>query len=195
MARPRAFDTDAAVDAAMQQFWSEGYAATTPTDLEQATGLGRGSLYNAFDSKRDLFLKALHAYIDQGSEDFLAVLGAPGRARERLKNALALVLDDPGRRGCLVTNTAIELAGRDPEIGAVLAQLFDDQRAALAHTIAEGIADGDFDPELSPHAAAEFLVALANGIRVLQRGDRNSRDPRDIAVLALTALEKGVTPQ
>ena len=172
MGRPRAFDTDDAVHAAMQQFWSEGYAATTPSDLEQATGLGRGSLYNAFDSKRDLFLKALHAYIDQGSESFLAILGAPGSARERLANALALVAEDPGRRGCLVTNTAIELAGRDPEIGALLTELFDGQREALACMIAEGIADGDFDHGLSPSAAAEFLLALVNGMRVLQRGDR-----------------------
>ncbi|WP_163572862.1 TetR/AcrR family transcriptional regulator [Fodinicola feengrottensis] len=62
MARPRSFDVEEVLDAATLVFWDKGYAATTPQDLCDATGLGRGSLYNAFVGKRELFDRVLERY-------------------------------------------------------------------------------------------------------------------------------------
>ena len=64
MARPREFDMDQALDAAMSTFWAQGYEATSMTDLVEATGLQKGSLYKAFDDKHDLFMKSLSRYLD-----------------------------------------------------------------------------------------------------------------------------------
>jgi TetR/AcrR family transcriptional repressor of nem operon len=65
MARVREFDTEAAVEAAMQVFWCRGYEATSVQDLVDATGVGRGSLYAAFGSKEGLYLAALDRYREQ----------------------------------------------------------------------------------------------------------------------------------
>src|SRR5690606_8821359 len=63
MARPRTFEEEQALEAAMRAFWRRGYEATSTQDLCAATGLGRSSVYNAFDSKRELFTRALRRYM------------------------------------------------------------------------------------------------------------------------------------
>ena len=62
MARPRKFDEQTVLSGAMLVFWQKGYAATSTEDLEQATLIRRGSLYNAYTDKRTLFFKALEHY-------------------------------------------------------------------------------------------------------------------------------------
>jgi TetR/AcrR family transcriptional repressor of nem operon len=75
MARPREFDMDEALDAAIGTFWTQGYEATSMTDLMEATGLHKGSLYKAFDDKHDLFMKSLSRYLDNHWETMQAILG------------------------------------------------------------------------------------------------------------------------
>ncbi|MCZ9337074.1 TetR/AcrR family transcriptional regulator, partial [Streptomyces sp. TRM76130] len=74
MVRPRTFDEERALDAAMHTFWEKGYEATSTQDLCEATGLGRSSIYNTFKSKHDLFERALAHYIDTMTTAQLAVL-------------------------------------------------------------------------------------------------------------------------
>ncbi len=117
MGRPRSFEHDVAVDRAMDLFWRKGYRNTTPQDLVEALGIGKGSLYNAFGSKRELFTMALDRYRDQQAVLVDRALAEPGPVKERLTTALELMIDmnfaDPDRRGCLAVNTAAELAGFD----------------------------------------------------------------------------------
>src|SRR5882672_8853229 len=88
MGRLKQFDPEAAVSAAMDLFWRQGYGATTPAALVDALGIGKGSLYNAFDSKRALFEQALRRYGDQRVAGLAAVLSQPQPARARLQAAL-----------------------------------------------------------------------------------------------------------
>ena len=64
MARPREFDEDAVLDAAVQCFWSGGYEATSVKDLVEKTGITAASLYNAYGDKRELFRTALDRYVE-----------------------------------------------------------------------------------------------------------------------------------
>lgn len=64
MARPREFDEEQALDRAMDVFWRKGYQGTSTDDLMEAMGIGRGSFYNAFGSKRDVYLRTLDRYLD-----------------------------------------------------------------------------------------------------------------------------------
>src|ERR687891_349404 len=74
MARPREFDIDEALEAAMGAFWVRGYEATSLADLMQAMGLQKGSIYKAFGDKHALFLCALQRYLDQMYEAQRAML-------------------------------------------------------------------------------------------------------------------------
>ncbi|NKY50608.1 TetR/AcrR family transcriptional regulator [Nocardia vermiculata] len=173
MGRPRNFDTDAVVDRAMDAFWTHGYANTSPAQLASATGIGKGSLYNTFGSKRALFERALARYNRAGAELAAECMSRPGTARDCIGDFLRLLVDsdlaDPTRRGCLAVNTATEFSGRDPEIIRAVADMQERTVATLAARIDQGRRDGDVARDTDPRGAAEFLMNTISGLRVMAK--------------------------
>lgn len=173
MPRPRSFDDDVVVERAMDAFWTHGYANTSPARLAEATGIGKGSLYNAFTSKRELFDRALERYDVVGAEFAEEHLSRPGGTRECLRSFLRVLVDvdlaEAVPRGCLAVNTAVELAGRDPEITRAVRAMQERMIAALAARIDQGRRDGDVGPDTDPRAVAEFLMSTIVGLRVMAR--------------------------
>ncbi|MDQ0379833.1 TetR/AcrR family transcriptional regulator [Amycolatopsis thermophila] len=187
MARPKAFDVDEAVDKAMDVFWARGFAGTTPQRLVDALGIGRGSLYNAFDGKHALYERALRRYHERESVRLIEILDGPGSARERLRSALELVVDEArkDRRGCLMANAAVEFGEADEVVNHLVRRTFERQEAAFRSTVEEGQRAGEIDPAADAGAVAAFLLTTVTGIRVLAKADP---DPRRLANLAETAL-------
>lgn len=171
MGRPRAFDDDVVLSRAMEEFWSHGYGATSPAQLAAATGIAKGSLYNAFASKRDLFDRCLDLYHQQVAEMAQRLLEHPGSTRECLKNALVSVVDadlaQPRRRGCLIGNTAVELAGEDAEIADKLRRMQDESTGWFVARIQRGQRDGDVSRDQDARALAEYLANTLAGLRVM----------------------------
>ena len=116
MARPREFDQNDVLDKVVGVFWSRGFEATSIQDLEEATGLKRGSLYNAFGDKATLFHEAFDHYMQQSAVRRVLNNGSNGSARDTIDAILDAVVEEgsKSKKGCLLTNTITELAGRDP---------------------------------------------------------------------------------
>ena len=173
MGRNRGFDDDVVVDRAMETFWTNGYANTSPAQLAQATGVAKGSLYNAFNSKRELFDRALARYDALGAQFATEFLSRPGSTRERLGAFLRMLVDtdvsQPVRRGCLAVNTAVELASQDQDIARAVRVTQDHTIAALADRLAQGRRDGDVGAGIDPQACAEFLMNTIVGLRVMAK--------------------------
>ncbi|MEU8034807.1 TetR/AcrR family transcriptional regulator, partial [Streptomyces sp. NPDC049099] len=142
MGRPKSFEPGAVIAQAMEAFWTNGYAGTSPADLAEATGVAKGSLYHAFGSKRELFGKALELYDRAGSEMTEEFLSRPGTAKERIRAYLVLLVDmdlnGPVRRGCLAANTALELGGRDEEATRAVRRIEERTIQLFAARIAQG---------------------------------------------------------
>ncbi|MFE5338683.1 TetR/AcrR family transcriptional regulator [Isoptericola sp. NPDC056578] len=173
MARPRTFDPDTAVDQAMEVFWRQGYGATTPQDLVDAIGIGKGSLYHAFGSKHALFERALRRYRDTQTAALMETLERPGPVRERLGSALralaAMDLADPDHRGCMAVNAAAELAGVDPEAVAHVRRMLDRTELAFRALIEEGQRTGEVAADRDPAALGSLLMNTVVGMRVIAR--------------------------
>ncbi|MFT4125874.1 MAG: TetR/AcrR family transcriptional regulator [Gordonia sp. (in: high G+C Gram-positive bacteria)] len=171
MARPRNFDDDVVVRRAMEVFWTNGYANTSPAQLAEATGIAKGSLYNAFSSKRALFDRCLDAYHEEIRALAAELLERPGTTRECLGAALRFVVDtdlaQPRRRGCLIGNTAVELAGQEPELARRLRRMQDEQTGWFAERIARGQRAGDVAAELDAGALADYFANTLAGLRVM----------------------------
>jgi TetR/AcrR family transcriptional regulator, transcriptional repressor for nem operon len=192
MGRPRAFSDQAVADAAMEVFWEKGYEATSTQDLCERTGLGRGSLYNAFGSKHRLYKEAIRRYAETRAARQLAMLAGPGPVRDRLRRMMIGVIDadmaDPGRRGCLALNAAAEASGRDQEVAALVRRQFLDLERALRDLVAEGQATGELSTDRPPLQVARTLQSTYYGLRALARvtDDRNAL--LDVVEGALAAL-------
>lgn len=196
MPRPKEFDEEQALDAAMRTFWANGYEATSTEDLCRATGLGRSSIYNTFSSKHELFKRALVRYTELMTDNQIALLEdetrSPGR---RLRDLFDAIIagevenrrDDRGI-GCLTVNTTVELAGRDPEAAELVER---DQRRrldALRAVIATGLRDGEFRSGRDPAELARFVNAVIAGIRVAGQGGADIPTLNAIADTARQAL-------
>src|ERR1700754_3319014 len=135
MARPREFDEEQVVRAARDRFWDAGYAATSMTDLAEATGLGKTSLYGAFGDKHALFMRIFDEYSTGAVQDARTALDGPDDgAFERLR---AYLLDNAGGsagnpRGCLLARGTAELAGVDAEVADRARRAYVELSAVLA---------------------------------------------------------------
>jgi TetR/AcrR family transcriptional regulator, transcriptional repressor for nem operon len=187
MARPREFDENSAVDAAMRAFWRSGYEATSTQDLCEATGLGRSSIYNTFHSKRALFEQSLGRYMTARTDAAVASLGRPAPIRDKLRDLLWETVDPPPEDpvGCLVVNSLVELAPRDAEIGAALARDQARRHEALRTALTTAHREGELPKTANPDALAHFVMATISGMRVMARG---GADRTTLAAVAKTAL-------
>ena len=125
MVGTKQFDHDTVVDRAMMLFWRRGYGGTSIQDLEKATRLRRGSLYNAFGDKQGLFVAALKRYETTVSQARIKQLSNPDpyRAIEGFLNTLITQMSEPSRpRGCLHTNTSLEFPHAPEEVLRIVAE-------------------------------------------------------------------------
>ncbi len=174
MARPREFSKDEALEKAMQEFWAKGYRATSLNDLTRAMGLSKSSFYDAFGSKRALFLSAIDHYnrtVTAGSTAALIAEAGGGRAgiTAVFERHLAEMVDAGERRGCFVNNCAIEMAPNDDQAAALVGAGFADLEEAFHGAVTEGQARGEIAPERDPRALARYLASSLNGLVVLAK--------------------------
>ena len=172
MARPREFEETAALDAAMDCFWRDGYEATSVRDLAVRMGITGGSLYNAFGDKRSLFREVLQRYAERWTRERIARLEATLPPKEAVRAFLSEIVErsvDGDRRGCLLVNTALEIAPHDPELGAEVAAHLGEIEAFFRRVIAAAQAEGSVPPDRGPADLARLLLGVTLGVRVLAR--------------------------
>jgi len=188
MPRPRTFDEDRAIDAAMRLFWTSGYEATSTQDLCEATGLGRSSIYNTFTSKRDLFDRALRRYAEHFTAAQLEVIQDAGLPiRERVRRILWTAVepdpDDPA--GCFVINTIVELGPKDAEIAELLDRDHEAKLTALTTAIRAAQATGEADPQQDATGLANYVFTVLGGLRVAARRNASPESQRAVVEAAL----------
>lgn len=173
MARPREFDLDEVLDAAMQTFWYRGYEATSLADLVAATGLQKGSLYKAFKDKRSLFLQALGRYLDQAYQFHQSAIAEAASPKEGLRNWLQHTLDVYGGygdcRGCFGTNTLVELAPHDEAVKQRVQTAHDRLQRLLVKTIAQGQVLGELRQDVAAEDLANLLLQQLTGMFAMLR--------------------------
>ncbi|HEX6353778.1 TetR/AcrR family transcriptional regulator [Actinophytocola sp.] len=190
MARPREFDEDRAMDAAMRAFWRSGYEATSTQDLCAATGLGRSSIYNTFHSKHALFERALTRYMTARTDAAVTALERSAPIHDKLRELLWETVDPPADDpvGCLVVNSLVELAPRDEVIGAALTRDQTRRHEALRAALAAARSDRELPKTANPEALAHFVMATISGMRVMARGGADRNTLAAVAETALTAI-------
>jgi TetR/AcrR family transcriptional regulator, transcriptional repressor for nem operon len=172
MARPRQFDPERVLDRTMREFWEHGYRATSVDDLVEVTGVRPGSLYNAFPAgKRGLFLQALDRYSKLVVPEKLGALESPGAGLPELRAYFDGLVDDltmpEGRMGCLMVNSAMELAAEDSEVGAIVRDHMKRLERNAVRALRNAKRHGEIPERIDPRAKATQLMATGMGLMVV----------------------------
>jgi len=177
----------------MALFWRRGYAGTGISELEEATGVGRQSLYGAFGDKRQLFEKVVERYATTVLHPHLRdVLEAPGSPRanlERLFDTWREVVTSPDFNGCLVGNCVAEMSARDPEIADILAPRLEQMETWLRRAIQRARDAGEVSATLDPKAVARAILAMSQGVSVVGRVQRDPSFVRAVVQNAARLLD------
>ena len=190
MARPRLFDEDQAVDAAMRAFWAGGYEGTSTEDLCATTGMGRGSVYNAFGGKRELFDRALARYMDGKDTALEELLAGELPIREKVRTVLWQTIDPPAGEpsGCLVVNSMVELAPHDPAIAAALNRDYRRRWRALRAAFAASRRSGEIAQSKRPEDLAHLVIGSVTALRVMARAGVDRAALEAVASATLDAV-------
>lgn len=171
--RPREFDPDVVVERAMDVFSTKGFGATSMPDLIASTGLSRGSLYQAFGDKHQLFLYALDRYIEQSLARFDADLDPKLSAVAGLRTCLYGYVERSagpvGVQGCLVVSTAMELAAHDSDAAQRIRRFLDSVETRFAGALRRAQTEGRLRAGVDPGAAARILLSVVEGLRVVAK--------------------------
>jgi TetR/AcrR family transcriptional repressor of nem operon len=174
MVRPREFEEALVVEQAMMVFWRKGYQGTSVQDLVEATGLQRGSLYGAFGDKHGLFLAALDAYVEFTLARFDAMLAEADTPLDAVRAFVQQGGADcahpiTGAHGCMVGNTASELAAHDADARELVALGAGRLQQRIADTLRAAQADGRLAPDRDPEAVAAFIQCGLQGLTLLAK--------------------------
>ncbi|MEU8679116.1 TetR family transcriptional regulator [Streptomyces sp. NPDC048560] len=194
MARTKEFDPDAALQSALELFWRRGYEATSIADLVEHLGIGRASIYATFGNKHELYLKAVDRYSEERDPLLLTELSQPGPAlpavRATVRRFASEAASPDGRlNGCLITNTAAELAPHDPAAARRVEVSWEHFETLLRSALVRARAQGELPEDRDPRALAHLLLVLLQGIRIVGKASSDPARVRDAAEQALTLLD------
>ena len=182
--RPRAFDTQAALDAAVVHFWERGYADTSLDDLVAAMGIGRSSFYAFFGSKHAVMMAALSLYNSRLQERLAAAAATEPDPCAAVLRVLELVAcTQKPIYGCLFVNLVSELAPRDAEVR----EQCDIHQRAVGEIVIALLRRAGFSPAAARKQSGA-LLSLAIGLITLRKSGASERHIRDVLVSAARQL-------
>ena len=192
MARPKEFDRDQALGAAIAVFWRHGYEATSMDDLTKAMKISRQSLYDTFGDKHRLYLEALGRYNDDSVSQALASLQSTPSPLAGLRDMLMLYADqtdDQRALGCMGINAISEFGRSDAAVFALGDVSGRRLEAALRAAVSQARDKGEIDPGVDDEAAAQFLAASLAGIKVSAKAGASRAALGNIVDMTLNSLK------
>jgi len=186
--RAREFDTEQALELAMNLFWRKGYEGTSMSDLTDTLGITRASLYAAFGNKEALFRAVLDRYEAKAGQYRVNALEAPTArefARELLDGAVALHGEKNNPPGCLGVQGALACSDEGAAIKKELMARRLAGEGAVRRRLKRAKAEGDLPPKSNPADLARYLSGVIYGITVLAAGGAGRKELQGVADIAL----------
>ncbi|MFF3762021.1 TetR/AcrR family transcriptional regulator [Streptomyces sp. NPDC002185] len=198
MARPRTFDESAVLDAAAGEFRVHGFAETSTEQLCEAAGVRRSSLYNAFTSKDELFVRALQHYVaTTGARQSTILNDDELTGAERLRTLVDVVVDEELQAanrghaaGCMVVQSLMnpDLRERDERVARILDRDLRARLSLLSGAIRAGQIDGSIAEGVDPDDGAVLASTVISGLRVTAQTGVDVETLRRIALAGLSSL-------
>jgi TetR/AcrR family transcriptional repressor of nem operon len=184
----RQFDEQEVIALALDVFWRKGLHDATMQDLAAATGVQRGSLYNAYGDKESIFLRAFDQYAGQFLETAANAL-AEGDSAERLRNFFDVIIvnmtSGSPSRGCLTTRTALDAAISSEDVRERVQGLLN----RLEQIVSQAIGSAAGRPStIDANRLARVVVTFTRGLAVMERAGYSRKQLKESAVTFVDAL-------
>ncbi|MGR9108567.1 MAG: TetR/AcrR family transcriptional regulator [Gammaproteobacteria bacterium] len=189
--RHQEFDTREALGKAMQVFWQKGYKGASLQNLLDEMGIGKGSFYATFGSKRELFLQALKHFGDTKSiVHAIADLLRNTPAKETIRRIFDRVIDNglTKQRVCLFAKTGFEFWQCDPDVAQEVVRGVKSLEDAFREVLLRGQNEGEIPLDRDVTQSARFLTGVFYGLQVIARTNPDRQFLEDIASTALEAI-------
>jgi TetR/AcrR family transcriptional regulator, transcriptional repressor for nem operon len=192
MGRSKEFEESVVLQKAMELFWQQGYEKTSMSDLVEHMGIHRRSLYDTFGNKHTLFLKTIEFYHKLIKDKIQAGILHAETAKQAIHFIFDFMIEGYEDRpwGCLIVNSATEMALRDKEVEEKTEEAFMQTEQLLADLVRKGQQTGEFSCDYDPEVLAEILQNTLLGIRVLLRTSASKEKLHRIAGFFLDLLNK-----
>ena len=173
--RPREFDEEQVLDAAMKAFWANGYEGTSLADLVSVTGLHKGSLYQAFGDKHALFVQTLNRYLHGIRQHKNQILEQAEKPLQGIHDVLHGFIDmsetdSSCPKGCMAVKSLVEMAPHDPQVQRIMEDHKDVMRASLENSLRKAQANGELSKDKSPEMITALLMIFMDGLAALASG-------------------------
>jgi TetR/AcrR family transcriptional repressor of nem operon len=179
--RPKEFEENVAIRKAANLFWSKGYMATSTDDLIRVMGIQKGSLYNTFRSKKDLFIRAINLHEQCLLSEFKEMLKGSKRPVETIKSVFLSMAEhkDDIEKGCFAGNTLAELSGLDEELTQNAKTHLKELESILFDAIVAARTKGQLKSKVDSRVLASYLLNMWNGLNITRRiyGDKKTLLP------------------
>jgi TetR/AcrR family transcriptional repressor of nem operon len=172
VARTKEFDEDAVLLKAMRLFWEQGYEKTSMMDLVSHMGVHKRSMYDTFGDKHSLYIKAIKRYSEMIEQSVKRSMKGARSAEEAIKLLLETVIrreEEESPKGCLMVNTAVELAPHDSESRAWVNQSLTDSEQLIRELIEEGQQSGEIDKTLNAEWLSYYFNNAFTGLRIMAK--------------------------
>ena len=170
MPRTKQFSVESVLINAIGEFSARGYHGTSMKELVEGMGIGRGSIYDTFDSKLGLYVSALRLYISSSQQRYDDLLSRSLPPRTTIMEVFASVVDG-SRSGSFVVNAAVEMAPHDHEIAQMVASALHDIEQLFLRLIESGGGPGMDSQPLAPPLVARSLLSVYISLCVQIRGN------------------------
>ena len=188
MPRTKEFSESVALEQALQIFWEKGYECTSLQDLIAAMGISKSSFYETFGSKYDLFLSAIENYVETRVGGAVSVLDGEPSGKKAVAKIFAHFIEN-GERGCLLCNSAVEFALRDPAVENHITRGMKRLEDAYHRAVVRGQEAGEIPAGKDARPLARFLLNCEHGLFVSSRSGLDKEALGEVVQVALSALE------
>lgn len=194
--RPRKFDPEQALDSALKVFWRKGYEGASLSDLTEAMGINRPSLYAAFGDKATLFRRAIDRYVDVHTAHFQEALDQP-TVREVIETLwtgnIALTRNARNPRGCFLVQGALACSEAGEPMQKAMAKERARGEAMLKDRFERAITEGDLPDDTNAGDLARYVTTVSYGLAVHAASGASAADLKAVAEMALRALPNQAT--
>ncbi len=193
MARHKQFDKEEVLTKAMETFWHYGYEGTSVQVLVKNMGINRGSLYDTFGDKFSLFKAAITHYENNVVKDNFARLKTPEASKnaiiELMYKFVEILTNDELRRGCLLTNTAVEVCPHDSDTSSLIATNYRSMEKSFLLALTNAQQKGEISSHHNLNVLAAYLTSSLQGLIVISKVNPDVNKLRDIVKTIVSVLD------